>query len=352
MPAAAAGTSAASAAVAANGTHVTLAELVALRASIGAQHWRRASVARPGAAGAHLSALGGRGMEFADSRPYQAGDDVRAIDWRQTARRGKPFTKLFHEERERPVWLLCDLGPSMRFGSRVVFKSVLAARAAALLAWQAAAAGDRVGGGCVQAGEVLAGSSAANATAYTTLPARRGRAGVLALLDRIADSNVGAGASREAETPRRDLTGTWQPGDLAAALAALGALPRPGGRLVVLSDFAALDAGLPPLADALRALARHQSICLVHVVDRLEVEPPPPGVYAFAGPDGTRRLDLGDPAIRAAWGRPYRARRAALATLAGELPAAQLELFTDQPAERVLVLGAPGSVGALPRLRA
>jgi uncharacterized protein (DUF58 family) len=325
---------------AATGTRVTLDELVALRAAIGAQRWRQASVARPGPAGAHLSADGGRGMEFADSRPYQSGDDVRAIDWRQTARRGKPFTKLFHEERERPVWLLCDLGPSMRFGSRVAFKSVLAARATALLAWQAAATGDRVGGGglgTLPGGPVQAGLSGRTATGYAVEPARRGRDGVLALLRRLADADHGVAAPTV--------------GDFASALAALGALQRPGGRLIVLSDFAVLDGAAEPLRDALRASARHQSISLVHVVDRLEVVPPPPGRYAFAGLDGTRWLDLADPPTRDAWGAPYRARRTALAKLAGELAATQLELFTDQPAERVLVLGSNGPLSASPRPR-
>ena len=80
-------------------------------------------------AGPHLSAFKGRGMEFEETRPYQPGDDVRSLHWRVTARTGRPHTKLFREERERPVWLLVDIGPTMRFGTRVAFKSVIAAQA-------------------------------------------------------------------------------------------------------------------------------------------------------------------------------------------------------------------------------
>ena len=96
--------------------------------------------------GAYDSVFHGRGMEFDESRLYQAGDDVRTIDWRLMARTGRVHTKLFHEERERPVRMLVDARPSMRFGTRDSFKSVLAARAAATLAWAARDAGDRVGG--------------------------------------------------------------------------------------------------------------------------------------------------------------------------------------------------------------
>jgi uncharacterized protein with von Willebrand factor type A (vWA) domain len=85
-------------------------------------------------------------MEFAEVRHYQAGDDVRTIDWSVTARTGKAHTKLFHEEKERPVFILLDLSDSMIFGSQFVFKSVQACHLASLLSWQAKQRGDRLGG--------------------------------------------------------------------------------------------------------------------------------------------------------------------------------------------------------------
>ena len=106
---------------------VTQAELIRLAAparllSLDAMRAR----ARRG--GQYLSHFKGRGMEFDEARPYQDGDDPRNIDWRVTARTGKPFTKLFREERERPVLLWLDLRAAMHFATRGSFKSVLAAR--------------------------------------------------------------------------------------------------------------------------------------------------------------------------------------------------------------------------------
>ncbi|TYK64295.1 DUF58 domain-containing protein [Colwellia echini] len=97
-------------------------------------------------AGNYLSRSKGRGMEFDEVRHYQTGDDVRAIDWRVTARTGKTHTKLFREEIERPVLIATDLSQNMHFGSKLLFKSVQAAHLAALVAWHAKSRGDRLGG--------------------------------------------------------------------------------------------------------------------------------------------------------------------------------------------------------------
>lgn len=96
-------------------------------------------------AGQFMSRYKGRGMDFAEVRAYQPGDDIRSIDWRVTARTGKAHTKLFHQERERPLWLWVDQRPCMYFGSRECFKSVLACQLAAFYAWQALSLGDKIG---------------------------------------------------------------------------------------------------------------------------------------------------------------------------------------------------------------
>ena len=96
--------------------------------------------------GTYLTKKKGRGMEFAEARPYQLGDDVRYIDWRVTARSGRTHTKLFREERERPVILVIDQSIPMSFGSRNKLKSVQSAHIASLLGWHALLRGDRVGG--------------------------------------------------------------------------------------------------------------------------------------------------------------------------------------------------------------
>jgi hypothetical protein len=96
--------------------------------------------------GAYVSRFRGRGMEFDESRPYQPGDDPRSIDWRVTARSTTAYTKLFREERERPVLIAVDLRANMHFATQGCFKSVNASRAAALLSWAAHHRGDRLGG--------------------------------------------------------------------------------------------------------------------------------------------------------------------------------------------------------------
>tara|TARA_B100001094_G_scaffold330839_1_gene397152 strand:+ start:421 stop:1347 length:927 start_codon:yes stop_codon:yes gene_type:complete len=100
---------------------------------------------KAGQAGTRHSRFKGRGMEFAEVRLYQAGDDVRSIDWRVTARTGKTHTKLYNEERERPVLLVADLGQQSRMGSQLLFQSVQIAHICATLSWHAMLQGDRIG---------------------------------------------------------------------------------------------------------------------------------------------------------------------------------------------------------------
>jgi uncharacterized protein (DUF58 family) len=97
-------------------------------------------------AGNHASRLRGRGLSFDELRRYIPGDDLRHLDWRASLRFGKPFVRTFTEERDRPTLLLVDQRMNMYFGSKRSFKSVTAAELAALSAWIALHAGDRVGG--------------------------------------------------------------------------------------------------------------------------------------------------------------------------------------------------------------
>ncbi len=153
-------------------TRVTVEDLIELQRHAGKIDLTHARSARARLAGNHLSRFRGRGMDYQESRAYQAGDDARSMDWRVTARTGKPHVKLYQEERERPVVLFLDLNPGMFFGSRGMLKSVVAARAAALIAWAAAAHGDRIGGLLFNGG-------------YCDLQPRGGKHGVLRLIRQI-----------------------------------------------------------------------------------------------------------------------------------------------------------------------
>uniref|UniRef100_UPI0040480053 DUF58 domain-containing protein n=1 Tax=Shewanella baltica TaxID=62322 RepID=UPI0040480053 len=128
----------------ADGLHLTEQELLACQ-NIARAMPERYSRARANIAGHRSSLIKGRGMEFAEVRHYQQGDDVRTIDWRVTARTGKTHTKLFVEERERPILLLIDLSQSLYFGSSLLLQSVQAGHLATTLGWNAINHGDRLG---------------------------------------------------------------------------------------------------------------------------------------------------------------------------------------------------------------
>ncbi len=95
--------------------------------------------------GRHLSGVRGRGMDFSEMKQYVQGDDTRNIDWKATRRTGKPYVRIYNEERDRNVWLVISQMNSMFFGSKERMKSVSAAHTAALFAFKALETGDRVG---------------------------------------------------------------------------------------------------------------------------------------------------------------------------------------------------------------
>ncbi|MFZ8977153.1 MAG: DUF58 domain-containing protein, partial [Pseudohongiellaceae bacterium] len=106
------------------GAVVTLQQLLIQRYAARTLEYLAHSRSIAGISGLHLSKMRGRGIDFEEFRPYQAGDDIRLIDWRVTARTSRPFTKVFREERERPVIIAVDQSRNMYFGSQVAFKSV------------------------------------------------------------------------------------------------------------------------------------------------------------------------------------------------------------------------------------
>ncbi|MGK0383145.1 MAG: hypothetical protein ACI8QG_002916 [Flavobacteriales bacterium] len=170
-------------------------------------------------AGAYLAKTKGRGMEFDEARHYQAGDDIRAIDWRVTARTGKTHTKLYREEKERPVFILTDLSSSMQFGTQFLFKSVQAAHLSALIAWSARKRGDRIGGLVFNQYQHL-----------ECKPFTRQKA-VLSLLNSMIKMQQGSQTSKQEQEQI----------SLANACARLRRLAHPGSLIFILSDFSQLD---------------------------------------------------------------------------------------------------------------
>lgn len=257
----------------ARGAYVSLADLIALRFPARALTLGRQSRALSHLAGPNKTNFRGRGIDFEEVRSYQPGDDIRTIDWRVTARTGQPHTKLFREERERPVLVVVDQRNSMFFGSRFCFKSVLAAQLGALIAWSALKDNDRVGG-------LVFGDNG-----HQDIRPRRSRATVLSLLSSIVEHN--------AALPRADLATR---NDFAATLTNLRRIARPGSSLFLVSDFR--GAWEESAREQLFELGKHTEITAIACSDPLESELPREGSYAVT--DGVERseLDTGDQALR------------------------------------------------------
>jgi len=273
------------------GTTLTLGALRSLRqrAGLAAPALGRSRALSP--SGSRASRARSRGMEYAESRAYVPGDDMRHMDWRVTARTTHPHTKVFHESRSRDVVLAVELSPSMRFGTRCAFKSVVAAHAAMLLAWASVEVEDRVGA-VVCTGRDLA-----------VLPPAAGPGPALTLAGALVNgmsAEVPSGAAGEGA-------------DLGAALVRGGQLLRGPGLLVVVSDFYGLD---ERCTRQLQALAARRDVLLCLVLDVLEMEPPPAGRYPISDGTALAFLDTRSAAACAALRRQFDERVARLRELA------------------------------------
>jgi uncharacterized protein (DUF58 family) len=220
--------------------------------------------------GEYRSVFKGQGMEFAEVREYQAGDEVRSIDWNVTARMGRPFVKRYIEERELTVMLAVDLSGSERFGTRGRFKSELASELAAVLAMSAIRNNDRVG-----------------AVLFTdriehVVPPRKGRRHALRLMrDLLVYEPVGTRT------------------DLPAALEFTGKMVAHKSIIFVVSDFQA-----PDLEHPLKLIAQRHDVIAVTVDDPSERTLPDIGLARFIDPESGETLDIdtSDPDVRRRFG--------------------------------------------------
>ena len=246
------------------GALVTLAQLLLQRHAAKTLSYLSQARSIAGISGLHLSKIRGRGIDFEEFRPYQAGDDIRLIDWRATARTGRAVTKVFREERERPVIIAVDQSASMYFGSQVAFKSVIAAQAAALFTWLAIDNGDRVGG--------LVFSD----TDASLVRPKRSRRSALHLLSQVVGFNQRLSKKQEPED-QAALAQDFKPG-LAHALGQIRRISKPGSTLYIVSDFATLD---DKALQYLNQLSRHNNVVCCLVYDALEQSLPVPGIYSI-----------------------------------------------------------------------
>ncbi|MCC4634403.1 DUF58 domain-containing protein [Xanthomonas dyei] len=264
-----------------DGLRPSLAELIALRGT--ALHRGQPGSGRHGLLGPVPAATRGRGMEYAESREYVAGDDARHIDWRVTARTGRAHTKLFQAERERLSLIVADTSPALFFGTRVRYKSVQAARAGAVAAWLAQRQGDRIA--------ALRGTAS-----EAPIAPRSGQRGVLPVLDALA--------RWYAQPPSGDA-------GLEVALDHAARLLRPGARLTVLADARSAS---KISATRWSGLALHHEVVVIVLVDPLELSPPARAL-SFDVRGERIAVDLGSQAARARWQAEFVAPLQQLATL-------------------------------------
>jgi uncharacterized protein (DUF58 family) len=250
--------------------------------------------------GEYLSVFKGQGMEFAEVREYEPGDDVRSIDWNVTARMGHPYVKKYVEERELTLLLTVDLSGSGQFGTRRRFKAELAAELAAVLALSAVRNNDRVG--------LLIFTDRVE----HFVPPRKGRRHVLRIIrDVLAFRPAGRG--------------TDIPGALEYAMRIL----RQRSIMFVLSDFQLDEA--TGFERALRLASRRHDFVAVRIVDAAEEELPPAGLIVVVDPETNEEvvIDSGSEAVRTSFAQRVTGEREAQRRLFRRLGVDEIEVHTD-----------------------
>ncbi len=214
--------------------------------------------------GIHTSNLRGRGVDFSEVRSYQPGDDIRAMDWRVTARTQKPHIKVFREERERPIMIICDLRSSMFFGTQYAFKSVLAADLASLFSWSALNNGDRIG------------ALFFDNTREIDIRPKPGRKQVLSVLHELAEFNQAQKPMEESSTSR-----------LADMCRHARRVTRPGSTVYFISDWQGFD---QDCERQLYQINKHNDVVAINIFDSFEASILPVGSYPLT--DGQQKMQL------------------------------------------------------------
>jgi uncharacterized protein (DUF58 family) len=256
-------------------------------------------------AGSYHSVFRGRGMEFAEVREYEPGDDVRTIDWNVSARMGHPFVKKFTEERELTVFLAVDASASERFGTAASRKLELAAEVSALLAFSAIRNNDRVG--------LLLFTDQVE----TFVPPRKGREhGLRVLRELLAYQAAGRGTN------------------IAGALEVLQRVVTKRSVVFVVSDFQ--DEGYERI---LRVVSRKHDVVAVSVSDPREEALPKIGLIAVEDPETGERsvIDSGSAAVRRRYAAAAAAERDRTRETMRRIGLDFLELTTGEPYDLALV---------------
>jgi uncharacterized protein (DUF58 family) len=262
--------------------------------------------------GLYASVFRGTGLDFDEVREYQEGDDIRNMDWLVTARTGTPHLKVFREERQRSVLLCIDTGPHMSFGTRGTFKSIQAARAAALIGWAASKQHDRVGG-------VLFGNPATDMRYYRATPGRRG----LWLLLRALTEPIERGDTDESR--------------LMAALQHLDSGSGTGSLIFVIAPINNVTTGLERI---LGSLKQSNDVVLLPVDDPADRDLPAIGPVIFSNAAGELlEVDTDNEAGRQAFREDWEQRREELQQMCYRLGMGLIPVSTNEEVHKTLISG-------------
>ena len=246
------------------GAYVSLQDLISTRYRVSNHQEEKTTLMAGVQSGIKLSKHNGRGIEFSEVRTYQAGDDVRSIDWRVTARKNRPHTKIFHEEREQPTIVAIDQSQNMFFGSEIRLKSVAAAEIAARIAWHTLRIGDRVGG------------FVKTNMGYQLHKPKRSQQSLAQLLNSISTSNQAL--DRKTQNTQNTFL---------EDLVNLKRLAKNRYRIYLLTDF---SGDIEKWNETIGKLSRSNYVTCVHVVDPLEKTLPEAGHYSVT--DGKTRIQF------------------------------------------------------------
>lgn len=254
-----------------------------------------------------------KGMDFAEVRAYQAGDDSRQIDWRVTAKYGKPYTKLYVDEKERPVFFLCDMRTAMKFASHGDFKSVVCAKIAAFLGWYCAAKGDSLR------------ALILTPTALKLTAIGKGKDIVLPILKELSR------ASNPLHLASDEMT-------LEQAMARSLPFVQKGALVFVCSDFHDLTDACIPLVSK---LANTGNLTFVHIYDEMEKELPNAFIPISNGTEAFM-VDMTSKKNRSAYTAAFEKQQAFIKKVATTYGAACLEVTTRSDYIKTIILNAEG----------
>ena len=284
------------------GIDLTLNQLLETRVKPVIQWLAPESMVKTNRVGGFRSRFKGRGMDFDEVRMYQIGDDIRNIDWKVTARTGEAHTKLFKEEREKPVFVVLDQMPGMFFGTAKVFKSIIASHIAAQLMWNTLSNGDRFGA-------LLFGENV-----HFEMKPSGNRRNCMRLLSRIVEnyeqtltacfslSEKQPSSNIEAVTHDQLTSDQLTNNQLKNTLKRLRYLSKPGSVIQLVSDFNQFDGACER---QLSKLSQHADIHCVLVCDSIESQLPPAGLYGMTDGNINGVLNTGQSQLRRDYALAY-----------------------------------------------